>query len=338
MRWLFKSFLWLMFLGLCAVGAAVAFAYHWVHQPLELRQPVIDLRVPPGTPPARIGNLLVQAGVVMPPQAFGWVARLTKQDRDIKAGGYEIKQGDSLMDIVAQMARGDVSQRQVAFIEGWTTDQILQALAKHPDVEQTLAAELPVDQAALAQQFGVPHDRLEGLLFPDTYVFAVGTKDVDILRRAIQAQQDVLQAAWTTRADGLPLKTPYEALILASIVEKETGQSAERGRIAGVFINRLRKGMPLQTDPTVIYGMGDRYQGRIRKADLQRDTPWNTYTRAGLPPTPIAAISKASLDAVLNPEDHDFYYFVAKGDGTSVFSKSLREHNRNVAKYILGKN
>lgn len=337
MRWLFKSFLWLMFLGLCAAGAALGFAYHWVHQPLQLRDPVIDVRVPAGTPPARIGNLLVKAGVSMPAEAFGWVARITGQDRAIKAGGYEIRQGDSLMDVVTQMARGDVSHRQIAFIEGWTTEQMLAALAKHPDVSQTLDASLLSDQQALATQFGVPHTRLEGLLFPDTYVFAVGTPDRDILNRAIKAQSEVLQAAWDRRAANLPLASPYEALVLASIVEKETGQASERRRIAGVFINRLRKSMPLQTDPSVIYGMGPLYDGRIRKADLQRDTPWNTYTRAGLPPTPIASVSKASLDAVLDPEDHDFYYFVARGDGTSVFAKSLREHNQNVAKYILGK-
>lgn len=337
MRLLFKTLLWLILLGFIAVFAAVGFAYHWVNKPLELAEPVLDVRVPAGVRPGQIGQLLVDAGVVMPPETFGWVARLTGQDRDIKAGGYQVSQGDSLADVVRRMARGEVTQRQVAFIEGWTIDQIMQALAAHPDIEKTIEPHLLEDHRALASRFGVEQERLEGLVFPDTYVFAVGASDEEILRRALKTQEQVVERAWEARVPNLPLKNPYEALILASIVEKETGQVDERRRVAGVFINRLRKGMLLQTDPTVIYGMGDRYQGRIRKADLQRDTPWNTYTRAGLPPTPIAAASKASLEAVLNPEEHDYYYFVARGDGTSAFAKTLREHNRNVAKYILGR-
>ncbi|UOD49353.1 endolytic transglycosylase MltG [Orrella daihaiensis] len=337
MRLLFKTLLWLILLGFIAVFAVVGFAYHWVNKPLELVEPVVDVRVPAGVRPGQIGQLLVDAGVVMPPEAFGWVARLTGQDRDIKAGGYQVSQGDSLADVVRRMAQGEVTQRQVTFIEGWTIEQIMQALAAHPDVEKTIEPNLLQDHRALASRFGVEQERLEGLVFPDTYVFAVGASDEEILRRALKTQEQVVERAWEDRVPNLPLKNPYEALILASIVEKETGQANERRRVAGVFINRLRKGMLLQTDPTVIYGMGDRYQGRIRKADLQRDTPWNTYIRAGLPPTPIAAPSKASLEAVLNPEEHDYYYFVARGDGTSAFAKTLREHNRNVAKYILGR-
>jgi UPF0755 protein len=337
MRWLLKSLLWLIVLAVMTAAAVAGFAYYWVNKPLELAQSTIDVRVPPGTGPAKVGQLLVNSGVVMPPQAFGWLARLTGQDRTIKAGGYQITQGDSLSDVLRRMAQGEVTQRQVAFIEGWTIAQIMGALAAHPDVDQTLDPNLLLDQKALASHLGSAQPWLEGLVFPDTYVFSVGTSDYEILQQALQSQENVTQAAWQRRVENLPLKSPYEALILASIVEKETGQADERRRIAGVFINRLRKGMPLQTDPTVIYGMGDRYQGRIRKADLQRDTPWNTYTRPGLPPTPIAAASRASLEAALNPEEHDFYYFVAKGDGTSVFAKNLRDHNRNVAKYILGR-
>lgn len=337
MRWLFKLLFWLILLGVITATAVGGLAYHWVHQPLELEHPEIDVRVPSGAGPMRIGQLLVDEGVVMPPEAFGWLARLTGQDRTIQAGGYQIRQGDSLVDVVRRMAQGEVTQRRVAFIEGWTVTQIMQALAEHPDVNQTIEAELLVNQRALASRLGVEQERLEGLLFPDTYVFAVGTTDEEILLRALRTQDKVLDQAWQNRVPDLPLKNPYEALILASIVEKETGRADERRRVAGVFINRLRIGMPLQTDPTVIYGMGDRYQGRIRKADLRRDTPWNTYTRPGLPPTPIAAASRASLEAALNPEEHDYFYFVARGDGTSAFAKTLREHNRNVAKYILGK-
>lgn len=337
MRWLFKLLMWLVVLGVITAAAVGGFAYQWVHKPLELQQPEIDVRIPSGAGPMRIGQLLVDEGVVMPPEAFGWLARLTGQDRSIQAGGYQIRQGDSLVDVVRRMAQGEVTQRRVALIEGWTVPQIMQALAEHPDINQTIETELLSNQRALASRLGVEQERLEGLLFPDTYVFAVGTTDEEILLRALRTQDKVLDKAWQNRAPDLPLKDPYEALILASIVEKETGRADERRRVAGVFINRLRTGMPLQTDPTVIYGMGDRYKGRIRKADLRRDTPWNTYTRPGLPPTPIAAASRASLEAALNPEDHDYFYFVARGDGTSAFAKTLREHNRNVAKYILGK-
>ena len=178
---------------------------------------------------------------------------------------------------------------------------------------------------------------LEGLFFPDSYVFTPGTTDFDILRRAHVAQKSLLDKLWPQRNADIPLKTPYEALIMASIIEKETGHAADRDRVSGVFANRLRLGMPLQTDPTVIYGMGDKYQGRIRKRDLTTDTPWNTYTRNGLPPTPIASSGRAALEAALNPEQHKFLYFVSRGDGTSEFSENLREHNRAVAKYILGR-
>jgi len=337
MRWLFKLLFWLILLGAITAAAVGGWAYHWVNKPLELSEPEIDVRIPTGTGPMRIGQILVDEGVTMPAQSFGWLARLTGQDRSLQAGGYQIRQGDSLVDVVRRMAQGEVTQRRVAFIEGWTVQQIMAALAEHPDVNQTIEAELLANQRELASRLGVEQSRLEGLLFPDTYVFSVGTSDEEILLRALRSQDEVLERAWNNRVADLPLKNPYEALILASIVEKETGRADERKRVAGVFINRLRVGMPLQTDPTVIYGMGDRYQGRIRKADLRRDTPWNTYTRPGLPPTPIAAASRASLEAALNPEEHDYFYFVARGDGTSAFAKNLRDHNRNVAKYILGR-
>jgi UPF0755 protein len=335
MRWLFRSLLWLTALLAVSTAAVFGYAYHWVNKPLTLTEPIIDVRIPPGAGPNQIGRILVNAGVSMPTQAFGWVARLTDQDRNLQAGGYRIVEGDNLLELVRRIAAGEVSHRQIAIIEGWTTAQVIQALAAHPYVEQTIDLALLQDQRALAERFGVPQERLEGLIFPDTYVFPVGTTDEEILRQALNTQQRVLEQAWERRAPGLPLKTPYEALILASIVEKETGRADERARVAGVFINRLRKGMLLQTDPTVIYGMGERYQGRIGRAGLDRDTPWNTYTRAGLPPTPISTVSRASLEAALNPEEHDLYYFVARGDGTSAFAKTLREHNRNVAKYIL---
>lgn len=337
MRWLLHTFLWLILLTvLGAVGTGV-FVYQWVHKPLVLSTPTIDISVSAGSGPNKIAGQLVSAGIDMPPQAFVWLARLTEMDRDIKAGGYQISQGDSLMAVLQRMARGEVSHRQVAFIEGWTVKQIIEAVAKHPDIDQTLSDQELSDQKALASRLGAEHQHLEGRLFPDTYVFAVGTSDAEILKRAFVAQEEILAQAWRERAPDLPLKNPHEALILASIVEKETGRANERARVAGVFINRLRIGMPLQTDPTVIYGMGDLYKGRIRKTDLRRDTPWNTYTRRGLPPTPIASASQASLQAALNPETHGYFYFVARGDGSSAFAKNLADHNRNVRRYILKK-
>ncbi|MFY9347781.1 MAG: endolytic transglycosylase MltG, partial [Orrella sp.] len=262
MRWLLHSFLWLALLAVLGTVGAGVFVYQWVHKPLDLQTPTIDLRISSGSGLHQIARQLVSAGVDMPPQAFVWLARLTEMDRDIKAGGYRITQGDSLMAVLQRMARGEVSHRQVAFIEGWTVKQIMQAVAKHPDIDQTLSDQELSDQTALASRLGVEHQHLEGLLYPDTYVFAVGTSDEEILKRALAAQEEILSHAWRERAPDLPLKTPHEALILASIVEKETGRADERARVAGVFINRLRIGMPLQTDPTVIYGMGDLYTGR----------------------------------------------------------------------------
>lgn len=337
MRWLFKSLFWLALILALAAGAVAGYAWHWVNKPLDLPRPEVDIRVHGGSGPGVIADTMIRQGINIPRESFILLARLTEKDRLIKAGGYQIRTGDSLWDVLDKMARGEITQRQITLIEGWTIPQILQALANHPDIEQTIEPVTLHDQKALAQRLGLSHDHVEGLIFPDTYVFPVGSTDEEILRQALRAQENLLRRAWENRAPDLPLNSPYEALILASIVEKETGHHPERARIAGVFINRLKIGMPLQTDPTVIYGMGELYEGRIRRADLQRDTRWNTYTRGGLPPTPISAISRASLEAVLNPEEHDYYYFVARGDGTSEFAKNLTQHNRNVSKYILGR-
>ena len=335
MKILFKLFISLfVFLGLSA-GLVIGGAYYWANSPLILSKPTIDIRIPQGVTPNRVAQIIQQSGVDMPPQAFVWLSRITGQDKLIKAGGYQVVQGESALGLLDRLARGDVTNRQVTFIEGWNLAQIRAALAAHPDIDVTLGD--ITEQPELAQKLGVDSNYLEGLVFPDTYVFPVGSTDQEILQNAIVAQQTILDQAWAERAPDLPLKTPQEALILASIIEKETGHGEERARIAGVFVNRLRVGMPLQTDPTVIYGMGDKYQGKIRKVDLQTDTPWNTYTRKGLPPTPIAAVSRASLEAALNPEDHKYFYFVSKGNGTSAFAKNLAEHNRNVSTYILGR-
>ena len=317
-----------------AAGVAMWTAYQWVYQPLTLPADKVDILIPQGTSPAGVAQILNQAGIDVDPRGFVWLARLSERDKKLKAGGYQINRGDSIWEVLRRMAAGEVTQRQVTLVEGWTFKQILQALQQHPDIRQTAQT---LTEAQLMEKLGIRSKYAEGLFFPDTYIFPIGTTDIEILQQSYTAQQQLLDKMWQSRQPGLPLKSPYEALILASIVEKETGLHADRGKVAGVFINRLRAGMPLQTDPTVIYGMGESYQGRIRKKDLQTDTPWNTYTRTGLPPSPIASVGKASLEATLNPEKHNFFYFVARGDGSSAFAVNLAEHNKNVSQYILGR-
>jgi len=320
---------------LLLLASAAGLAWWWANSPVQLANEPVDYLVEPGSSPTRVANTMVAAGIKLNPKAFVAMARLSGLDRRLKAGAYEAVAGDSPWRLLNRMADGDMLQSRLTFVEGWTYARIRQALASDPNVKDTLD---DVSDKELAERLGITTTSLEGWFYPDTYVFAKGTSDFDILRRAYQAQLQKLEAFWANRADNLPLKTPYDALILASIIEKETGHAPDRERVAGVFINRLRVGMPLQTDPSVIYGMGEAYQGRIRKRDLTTDTPWNTYTRNGLPPTPIASAGSAALQAALQPEEHAYYYFVSRGDGTSQFSRNLAEHNRAVAKYILGRN
>lgn len=334
MKMLSRFFFYILLPLAIAAGLAVWAAHRWVYQPLHLPSDKVDVLIPPGTSPAGVAQILNQAGIDVDPRGFAWLARISEQDKKLKAGGYQIIRGESVWDIMRRMAAGDVTQRQVTFVEGWTLKQIRQALRQHPDIRQTAQN---LTDAQLLEQLGISAKYAEGLFFPDTYVFPIGTTDLEILQQSLNAQQQLLDKMWQGRQPGLPLKSPYEALVLASIVEKETGLEADRAKIAGVFINRLRVGMPLQTDPTVIYGMGENYQGRIRKKDLQTDTPWNTYTRTGLPPSPIANVGKASLAAALNPEKHNYFYFVARGDGSSAFAVNLTEHNKNVSQFILGR-
>lgn len=324
----------LMLTGLLGAAAIVGGAWYWAHRPLDLSAEKLDFVVDPGSSPRTIAREVRAVGVQLWEPGFVWMARLSELDKQIKAGGYEVHRGDSAWLVLQRLARGDMSQRQVTFVEGWRYSQIRQALRAHPDVRQTLAE---TDEASLVELLGVEHDSLEGLLFPDTYVFTPGTTDVELMRRALREGARVADDIWATRAPDSPLKSPYEMLIMGSIVEKETGHSQDRERVGGVFINRLRIGMPLQTDPTVIYGMGDRYEGRIRKRDLQTDTPWNTYTRNGLPPTPIASPGRLALKAAVQPESHKYFYFVSRGDGTSAFATSLADHNHNVSRFILGR-
>ncbi|MFZ3125328.1 MAG: endolytic transglycosylase MltG, partial [Acidovorax sp.] len=263
---------------------------------------------------------------------YAWF-RFSGQDRAIKAGNYEIPPGTTPIGLLQKLARGEEALRAFTLVEGWNWRQVRQALAREEQLQHDAAT---LTDEALMAQLGRPGVHPEGRFFPDTYAYAKGSSDIALLRRALHAMDRHLVAAWAQRAADTPLKSADEALILASIVEKETGKASDRGRIASVFTNRLRAGMLLQTDPTVIYGLGEKFDGNLRRRDLQTDQPWNTYTRAGLPPTPIAMPGKASLLAAVQPDPTGALYFVAKGDGTSHFSASLQEHNRAVNRYQRG--
>jgi UPF0755 protein len=259
--------------------------------------------------------------------------RLSGQDRLIKAGSYELEEGITPHRLLAKLTRGEESLRAVTLVEGWSFRQFRAALLK----EEALKPEtLSLDDAAVMALLGRPGQHPEGRFFPDTYMYAKGSTDVAVLRRAMLAMDKRLAAAWTQRSPTAAVSTPDEALILASIIEKETGNAGDRPLVAAVFGNRLKLGMPLQTDPTVIYGMGTAFSGTLRKKDLLADTPWNTYTRPGLPPTPISMPGKASLMAAVQPASSQALYFVSRRDGSSQFSGSLDEHNRAVNKYLRG--
>ncbi|RTZ47968.1 endolytic transglycosylase MltG [Candidimonas sp. SYP-B2681] len=327
-------FLYLLLLAAVIATGLSAVAWYWVEHPVAMDSERIDYIVEAGSRPRSIAQVMNKSGIHINETAFVALARLTGRDKLLKAGAYEAMRGDTPRVLLERMANGDMSQTQITLIEGWTYQRVRQALRENPRIRQTMTT---LTDAELLSRLGSSASSPEGLFYPDTYVFNPGSSDFDILRRAYHAQEQLLESAWAQRDPDLPLKTPYEALVLASIIEKETGHSSDRDRVSGVFINRLRLNMPLQTDPTVIYGMGEAYQGRIRKKDLQTDTPWNTYTRGGLPPTPIANAGRAALTAALHPEKHKFLYFVSRGDGTSEFSQNLLDHNRAVSKYILGR-
>jgi len=319
----------IVFLGITLGGGA----YWWLHQPLDLGPEPLELAIEPGTTPRGVARDVVAAGVKTDARLlYAWF-RVSGQDRAIKAGNYEIPPGTTPISLLQKLARGEEALRALTLVEGWNWRQVRQALAKEEQLKRDSAT---LTDEALMAQLGRPGVAPEGRFFPDTYTYAKGSSDIALLRRAMHAMDRRLEAAWAQRAADTPLKSADEALILASIVEKETGKASDRGQIAGVFVNRLRVGMLLQTDPTVIYGLGERFDGNLRKRDLQTDTPWNTYTRPGLPPTPIAMPGKAALLAAVQPQATRALYFVAKGDGSSHFSASLEEHNRAVNRYQRG--
>ena len=327
MKTLIKRLLLLAVLFVLMLGGALVW---YGNQPLPIEPLPKTISVVPGSSLRSLSTMLEREGVVGNAQAFWLLGRVLGKGGTLKAGVYILDKPLTPLGLYAKIERGDVSQAVVQFIEGWNWREVRAELAAQPMLKNDSAG---MSDAEIMQAIGAEGSSPEGLLFPDTYFYIPHTSDILVLRRAYRRQQEKLMAAWANRAPGLPYRTPYEALIMASIVEKESGVAAERPKIAGVFLNRLRLGMRLQTDPTVIYGLGDRYDGKLHKVDLQRDTPYNTYTRAGLPPTPIAMPSEASIQAALNPAKTDALYFVARGDGAHVFSSTLEAHNRAVNRY-----
>jgi UPF0755 protein len=325
---------WLLATLVLLAAAAAGGAWWWLHEPLGLSGPSAELSIEPGTSPREIAQGWVQAGVKAPPELLYQWFRWSGLSRRIRAGSYELMPGTTPIELLDKMVRGAVTLATVRLIEGWTFRQFRAELAKAEALKPTTAT---MTDAQVMDTIGAPGVAPEGRFHPDTYAYDKGSNDVAVLKRAYRAMDKRLEAAWAERAPDTPLKSAAEALILASIVEKETGASADRGKVAAVFVNRLRIGMLLQTDPTVIYGLGEAFDGNLRKRDLQTDTPYNTYTRAGLPPTPIAMPGKASLLAAVRPDASKALFFVARGDGSSEFSETLAEHNRAVNKYQRGR-
>ena len=329
MRALIRALILLLLLAALAAGGA----WWWLNQPLNLTAPSLELEIEPGTTPRGVAQNVVKAGVQTDARLlYAWF-RFSGKDRAIKAGNYELNTGLTPYGLLQKLARGEESLRALTIVEGWNWRQVRAALAREEFLKQDSTG---LSDEAVMTALGRVGVMPEGRFFPDTYTYAKGSSDMAVLRRAMHSMDRRLADAWAMRAANTPLKSADEALTLASIVEKETGRAADRAQIAGVFANRLRIGMRLQTDPTVIYGVGASFDGNLRKRDLQTDTPWNTYTRAGLPITPIAMPGKAALMAAVQPDQTKALYFVAKGDGTSHFSASLDEHNRAVNRYQRG--
>lgn len=322
-----KKLLVLAFLLVAILAGGVGY---YASRPLSIPKLPFEFSIKQGSSLKGAARQLHQDGILPNDWGLVWLARLMGKSTQIKAGNYELSSIPTTFDLLNILTKGQVSQGELSIIEGWTFKQFREALNNSPAVRHDTAS---MSDTEIMQRLGAPEQHAEGLFFPDTYYFANGVSDMVLYRRAYETMQKHIQESWKNRAPGLPLKSPYEALILASIVEKETGQASDRKMIAGVFINRLRRGMRLQTDPAVIYGMGDKFDGNLRKHDLQVDTPYNTYTRRGLPPTPIALPGLAALQATLHPAETNALYFVARGDGSSVFSGSLMQHNRAVDRY-----
>jgi len=302
----------------------------FVQTPLTIPGDRLVFQVERGTGLREVAQQLVNAKVLNDPYAFLVLAVHGRKVGQLKSGEYEVRAGMTPPQLLDLLTSGKVMHYSLTLVEGWTFRQVLAAMAAHPAITGDL---LGLSGEEIMALIGRPGEHPEGRLFPDTYRFPRGTASIDLVKRAYSRMEEVMTEEWGRRAEGSPLQTPYEALILASIVEKETGLAAERAEIAGVFVRRLRQGMKLQTDPAVIYGLGAAFDGNLRRADLTADTPYNTYVRAGLPPTPIASPGRGAIRAVLHPAAGDSLYFVAKGDGSHAFSTTLEEHNQAVRYY-----
>lgn len=332
-----RFFTSLLIVLLLAVLALFGGALWWLHEPLPLNAPagseVVEVEIEPGSSGDKVAQTVVASGVDTPAIFLQAWFRFSGQARFIKAGSYEVQPGTTPRKLLAMLVRGEETVRSFTLVEGWTFRQVRAALQK---AEQLAPDSVGLTAEMIMEKIGKPGIHPEGRFFPDTYSYSKGSSDLALLKRAARAMDKRLDAAWALRNPTTPLKNPDQALTLASIVEKETGKPADRPQIGGVFTNRLRTGMMLQTDPTVIYGMGERFNGNLRKRDLQTDTPYNTYTRSGLPPTPIAMPGRAALMAAVQPAETKALFFVSRGDGSSEFSESLDLHNRAVNKYQRG--
>lgn len=325
-----RLFLKVLFVLTLLAATAAGGLWWWANQPLNLRSSPLDFRVVAGSSLRSAIAQMQEAGIAVQPSLLALLARVKRSETGIKAGSYAVKHGVTPLQLLEKLTQGKVTQGDITLVEGWTFRQWRARLDAHPDLAHDSR---DLSEAQIIERLGLSIERLEGWLFPDTYLFDKQSSDLELLARAVRAMQRRLDGEWAGRAEDLPYKSSNEALIMASIIEKETGREADRAQVAAVFVNRLRKGMMLQTDPTVIYGLGDSFDGNLRKQDLLTDTPYNTYTRTGLPPTPIAMPGLASLRAALHPAASDALYFVARGDGSSEFSQSLDDHNRAVNKF-----
>ncbi len=321
----------LLLLILFIAVAAFGWLYHFANKELALPQAPFRFTLKAGSTMKTVARELADSNLLSEPWTFVTLARMLGKSTQIKAGEYELDHDVTPLALLRLLARGQqAEQAPVQFIEGQTFFEMRKLLDQHPDLQHDSK---DLSEAEILRDIGASESKAEGMFFPDTYLVIPGSSDLKLLQRAYSAMQNQLASAWESRNEELPYTDAYQALIMASIIEKETGQPDERALIGSVFINRLKKGMFLQTDPTVIYGMGTQFNGNLRKADLQRDTPYNTYTRAGLPPTPIAMPGLAAIKAALNPAESNALYFVAKGDGSHEFSSNLEDHNRAVNKY-----
>ncbi|MBK8568857.1 MAG: endolytic transglycosylase MltG [Nitrosomonadales bacterium] len=319
----------LLVILLLAALLASAIGYY-VIRPLTFSTLPLEFSLDQGSSLKAAARQMQQAGVLPNDWMFVWLARMLGKSAQIQAGNYELETTVTMLELLAIVTDGQAAQSEFSIIEGWTFNQFRTALNTNPAIRHDSAS---LSEAEILRRIGATEAYAEGQFFPDTYYFVKGTSDLALLKRAYKTMQIHLQESWQERTPDLPLKSAYEALILASIVEKETGQASDRGMIAAVFVNRLRKGMLLQTDPTVIYGLGNNFDGNLRKRDLLTDTLYNTYTRIGLPPSPIALPGLASIQATLHPAATDALYFVARGNGSSQFSNTLNEHNNAVNRY-----